>query len=97
MTKPFLVLFTVTLLFFVVYFVVRATRMRSKERLHCASKDADVEVEFLRKLDPMWGPGDRVDVIRCSAFENPEAIACAKDCLVQPSKQSSSGDRAPKR
>jgi hypothetical protein len=64
-----------------VYGVVRLTRMRSTERIHCPTKDIDVDVGFERELRADWSPGERVDVACCSAFENPHEVTCEKECV----------------
>ena len=42
----------------------------------CARLEREVEVDFAR---PGW-LGEPVSVLRCSAFEPPEAVTCARRC-----------------
>ena len=57
-----------------------ATRRGSSSRTFwCAAKDQEVEVEFETKR--FLGFPRLADVKRCSAFGEPESVACSRHCL----------------
>jgi hypothetical protein len=57
-----------------------ATRCRSSRRTFwCALKEQEVEVEFATKR--FLGFPRLVGVKRCSAFDEPEEVACGRHCL----------------
>ena len=57
-----------------------ATRCRSSSRTFwCAAKDQEVEVEFETKR--FLGFPRLAGVKRCSAFCEPESVACGRHCL----------------
>jgi hypothetical protein len=56
-------------------------RARTTERVQCEQRNADFEVTFDCRLNGLWEPSRRVDVVRCSAFADPDHPDCAKQCL----------------
>ncbi len=46
--------------------------------VHCRWKDLDVTVRFL--TEDGWHP---VEILSCSAFEEPTALACGTPCLAE--------------
>ena len=82
MLRPWIVLAVVASLFLVIYLLGRfLIRIRATERIHCPVKDDDYEVESVWSSSVTWGLGKRVDIRRCSAFDNPELITCEKACM----------------
>ena len=54
-------------------------RTAGSRAFHCRQAGRDVEVEFLERR--ILGLPRTLEVRRCSAFESPEAVACARPCL----------------
>ena len=52
---------------------------RRRRAFRCRLAERDVEVEFTERR--VFGFRTRVGVTRCSAFESPTAIACARRCV----------------
>ncbi len=65
----------------VVYLLVQVSRARRTETLHCTGKDVDCEVQFECVTDVFGGPGEAVDVTRCSALDDPNHVTCDKACI----------------
>ena len=79
---PWIVLGVVALMFVVIYSIGRwMIRIRTAERIHCPNRDQDLEVESIWSADATWGPGKRIDIACCAAFDDPEHVTCSKDCL----------------
>ncbi len=70
-----------TALFVTVYLLGRLVRLRAPERVRCAQKGAEFDVLVERKLNALWEPGQPQDVVRCSAFADPQRLDCDKGCL----------------
>lgn len=77
----FILLGTLALTLGLAYAITRRfDREHRPTRVHCAAKDADVHVDVLVRPKP-WNFGDEHDIVRCSAFENPNEVTCDKQCL----------------
>lgn len=81
MNNPLGVMAFTTAMFVAVYILGRLSRMRARERLQCPERHADVDVDFERDLGPAWGPGRKLEVLRCTAFDQPEHVDCDRACL----------------
>jgi len=63
------------------FLIVRAfDRTHQVARLHCDTKDRDVQVDLLVR-PKRWNFGDDYDIARCSAFDDPRRVTCDKHCL----------------
>ncbi len=82
MSGPWPVILSVVVISVLVYLAARVFgRARETSRVHCAQRDADFDVTFECKLGPLWTEGRRRDVVRCTAFADPDHPDCAKQCL----------------
>lgn len=70
----------------VYYLVTWINRIRTTEQVHCPVKDEDFDVDFVCKTGDMWTPGKRLDVVRCTAFDDPDHVDCGKDCVKSANK-----------
>ena len=81
MSHPLFVLAFVAAMFLAVWALGRIAGMRSREHVRCPRDQEDFEVDFERHLGADWSPGQRHDVVRCTAFARPEEITCDRACL----------------
>jgi hypothetical protein len=81
MDNPLYVMAFITAMFAAIYLLGRLSRMRARGRLQCPERHADVDVDFERAFGPSWGPGRKLEVLRCTAFERPDHVDCDRACL----------------
>lgn len=81
MHPAFTVLAGILAMALLVYSLVRLSRARRTENLLCPETGLECEVQFDCKTDALGGPGEAVDVTRCSALSKPEDVTCDKACM----------------
>lgn len=81
MNPTLLTIASVAALFAITWGLAMASHMRSRERVRCPERKTEFDVELERRLGASWGPGKKLDVLQCTAFDDPGHVACAKACL----------------
>ena len=64
-----------------VYLLARLRRWHVRERIYCATKNAVLDVDMVRRTGADLAPGEKLNLTSCSAFENPEVVECDKPCV----------------
>ena len=81
MTEQLATILGVAGLFAAAYGIVRASRVRHGERVHCPLRQQEYDTVALYRLGVSWELGKRVDVVACSAFDDATRVDCEKSCL----------------
>ncbi len=82
MSGAWLVILSVVALAVLVYLAALIFgRARKTECVHCDQRNADFDVTFDCRFNALWEPSRKLDVVRCSAFADPDHPDCAKQCL----------------
>ena len=78
------VLGAVALMFALVYLMACSSTLRTEEHAMCPVHEREVDITFERRFSALWGPGEKSDVLACSAFDVPDQVTCDKVCLKEP-------------